>query len=220
MLNLIFEKDSSFLNEGKNLLIEEFGRDYITYFTILELISQGKTVRGEMESLLEKDIGGYLQRLESDYNLISRYRPIHAKINTRNQKYKIIDNFLNFWFRFIYRYRTAIEIENFNYLKQMIKRDYDTYCGSMLEKFYHQLLAETGLYNQIGSYWEKDNQNEIDVVAINDLKKHILIAETKLNKSKISLKNLMTRSESLLKYYPGYTSTFLCLSIEDILNYI
>jgi uncharacterized protein len=218
MVNIILQTDSLFLNEGKNILIEEFGRDYLTYFTILELISQGKKARSEIEALLSRDVGGYLQRLEFDYAVIARHRSIHAKINTRNQKYKIIDNFLNFWFRFIYRYRTAIEIENFTYVKNMIKRDYKSYCGPFLERFFQQRLAETGKFNQIGSYWEKGNQNEIDVVAINDLEKHIVIAETKLNKSKISLEKLQKKSESLLRYYPDYTPTFLSLSVEDVLR--
>lgn len=217
ILHAILQKDSLFLTEGKNLLIEEFGRDYLTYFTILELISEGKTARGEIESLLGRDIGGYLQRLEQDYAVIMRHRPITAKIHTRNQKYKIIDNFLNFWFRFIYRYRTAIEIENFSYIKNIIKRDYSTYCGTLLERFFQQLLAETSRFNQIGSYWEKDNQNEVDVVAINEMEKRILIAETKLNKSKINLKKLEIRAQSLLLHYPRYIPIFLALSIEDAL---
>lgn len=224
MLNTILQKDSLFLNEGKNLLIEEFGRDYLTYFTILELIADGKTARTEMESLLGKDVGGYLQRLEHDYAVITRHRPIHAKIHTRNQKYKIADNFLNFWFRFIYRHRTAIEIENFSYIKSIVKRDYASYCGPLLERFFQQLLAETSQFNQVGSYWEKDNQNEIDVVAINDMKKQIFIAEVKLNKSKISLKKLIERAQFLLRHYPNYTPMFStlgpndALAIEDLLK--
>ncbi|HQW57417.1 MAG TPA: DUF234 domain-containing protein [Gammaproteobacteria bacterium] len=213
--NVILQKNSPFLNEGKNLLIEEFGRDYLTYFTILELISLGKTSRTEMESLLGKDIGGYLQRLESDYAIVTRHRPIHAKPNTKNQKFKITDNFLNFWFRFIYRHQTAIEIDNFSYIKKIIKRDYSTYCGPILERFFQNLLAETRQFNRIGSYWEKGNQNEINIVAINDMEKKILIGETKLNKSKISLKTLRVRAEPLLKEFPNYTPTFLPLSIED-----
>lgn len=216
MIDSILQKDSLFLNEGKNILIEEFGKDYLTYFTILELISQGKTARTQIESLLEKDVGGYLQRLEFDYAVIVRHRPIHAKINTRNQKYKIVDNFLTFWFRFIYRYRTAIEIENFAYVKHIVKRDYRSYCGPFLERFFQLQLAETGKFNQIGSYWERDNQNEIDVIAINDLEKCILIAETKINKSKISIRNLEKKSLALLKHYPNYTPTFLSLGIQDI----
>lgn len=218
LLNIILQKDSIFINEGKNLLIEEFGRDYLTYFTILELISRGKTARSEIESLLSKDIGGYLQRLEIDYAIITKHRPINAKPNTRNQKYKIIDNFLNFWFHFIYHYRTAIELENFNFIKTMIKQNYTTYAGRILEYFFKQLLAETGKFNTIGSYWEKNNNNEIDIVAINDLEKTILIAETKLNKSKINVKNLEIKAQKLLLDYPGYTSRFLSLSIEDCDN--
>ncbi len=52
MFNVMLQKDSLFLNEGKNLLIEEFGRDYLTYFSILELIAEGKTARSAIESLL------------------------------------------------------------------------------------------------------------------------------------------------------------------------
>ena len=66
-LNLIFDEHSLFLEEGKNLLIEEFGKEYTTYFSILSLISSSKTSRSEIESILERNIGGYLDRLENEY---------------------------------------------------------------------------------------------------------------------------------------------------------
>jgi AAA+ ATPase superfamily predicted ATPase len=182
------------------------------------LISSGKTARSEIESILQKDIGGYLQRLEDNYGIIKRHRSIQAKPNTKNQKFKIMDNFLNFWFRFIYRYQTAVELENFQYIKQIVKRDFTTYCGPLLEHFFQIMLMETGQFNQIGSYWEKDNRNEIDVVAINDLEKRIVIAETKLNKSKIHINELSKRSKSLLQEYLGYNPSYLALSVEDIEN--
>lgn len=218
MLDLILQNNSLFLNEGKNLLITEFGRDYLTYFSILELISLGKTARSDIESNLKKDVGGYLQRLEVDYGVIARHRSVQAKPNAKNQKYKIIDNFLNFWFRFIYRYQTAVEIENFQYIKKIIKRDFSTYCGPILERFFQTLLKETNQFNQIGSYWEKDNRNEIDVVAINDLEKKIMVAETKLNKSKIRINELKERAKSLLQLYPDYHPMFIALSINDAEN--
>ncbi|MEN6384112.1 MAG: DUF234 domain-containing protein [Phycisphaerales bacterium] len=52
---------------------------------------------------------------------------INAKPGSRLVKYKIHDNFLNFWFRFIYRNMSAIEIENFDYVKDIIKRDFKAY---------------------------------------------------------------------------------------------
>lgn len=81
---------------------------------------------------------------------------LDAKVNTRNQKYKILDNFLNFWFCFIYRNLTAIEIENFSYVKRLINRDYSNYCSPMLERFFRQLLAETGRFNKIGLIGRKE----------------------------------------------------------------
>ena len=108
ILNFVVDANSPLLNEGKNLLIEEFGKEYGTYFSILELISVGKTGRSEIQAILESDVGGYLDRLENDYAVIDKYKPMNAKPNSKAQKYKITDNFLNFWFRFIYRNRSAV----------------------------------------------------------------------------------------------------------------
>ncbi len=215
ILDFILNEHSPFISEGKNLLIEEFGRDYAAYFTILELISAGKTSRPEIESLLEITIGGYLERLEKDYFIISKHKPINAKPGARIQKYKINDNFIKFWFRFINKNHSAIEIGNFAYVKNIIKRDYQTYCGPLLEKYFTELIANTNKYNKIGSYWEKGNQNEIDIVAINDLKKEILIAEVKLNKKNININGLKNKSQQLLKSYPGYKVNWQGLSLED-----
>ncbi len=219
-LDFMLEEHSPFIDEGKNLLIEEFGKEYGTYFSILELISVGKTARAEIESILESQAGGYLERLEHDYAIISKHKPINAKPNSRLQKYRITDNFLNFWFRFIYRHRSAVETGNFDYVKQIINRDYAVYSGRLLEDFFKQLFADSGRYNRVGSYWEKGNQNEIDLVAINDMKKEIVVAEIKWNKSKISLEALKHKSKNLLAAYRNYNPQWLALSLEDAHNYI
>ncbi len=116
-LELMFDEYSLFLEEGKNLLIEEFGKEYTTYFSILSLIASSKTSRVEMESILGKNVGGYLDRLENEYTIIKKVKPMFAKEGSRTVKYEIIDNFFNFWFRFIYKYKSAIEIENYYYFK-------------------------------------------------------------------------------------------------------
>ena len=220
MMDFVLQADSPFISEGKNLLIEEFGKDYGTYFSILELISLGKTARTEIESLLEVDIGGYLDRLENDFGLISKHKPINAKPNSRTQKHKIRDNFLNFWFRFIYRNRSAIETGNFQYVRDVIQRDYATYSGGILERCFHGLLADTGRFNQVGSYWERGNLNEIDLVAINDLKKRLVIADIKLNKAKLNIEALKAKAKDLLASYPGYEVEWLGLSMENIADYV
>jgi AAA+ ATPase superfamily predicted ATPase len=220
IIDFFLDANSPFLHEGKNLLIEEFGRDYGIYFSILELISCGKTSRHEIESMLEKDIGGYLEHLENDYSLISRIRPINAKPGARSLKYRIIDNFLNFWFRFIYKNRSAVETGNFNYIREIIERDFQTYSGRILESFFHEIFAETGDFNRIGSFWEKGNLNEIDMVALNEKNKTILLAEVKLNKVRLDIKQLEAKAKAILPSYPGYTPELLLLSLDDAEKYL
>ena len=220
IVDFMIESNSPFINEGKNLLIEEFGKEYGTYFSILELISLGKTGRSEIESILETNVGGYLDRLEKDYAIIAKYKPMNAKSNSRSQKYRIVDNFLNFWFRFIYRNRSAIETGNFNYVKDIIKRDYDTYCGRVLERYFHDLFAETNQYNRIGSYWEKGNKNEIDLVAINDMQKKCVVAEVKMKKEKVNLEQLKQKAKRIEKSYSQYKFEWLSLGPEDAAHYI
>jgi AAA+ ATPase superfamily predicted ATPase len=220
ILNFAVEANSPFLNEGRNLLIEEFGKEYGTYFSILELISIGKTGRSEIQSILESDVGGYLDRLEKDYAVIERYKPVNARPNSKAQKYRIVDNFLAFWFRFIYRNRSAVETGNFEYIRDVIRRDYSTYAGRVLERFFQTLFAETGQYNLIGSYWEKDHQNEIDLVAMNDMKKMIVIAEVKMNKDKIDLAGLKAKSKALIAKYPKYKVEWQGLGLGDVDRFI
>ena len=215
-LDLIFTEYSLFLEEGKNLLIEEFGKEYTTYFSILSLIATSKTSRSELESILNKNIGGHLDRLENEYTIIKKVKPIFAKEGSRTVKYEIIDNFFNFWFRFIYKYRSAIEIENYEYVKNIVNRDYATYSGKFLEKYFVEQLKLTYAYSDIGSYWERGNQNEIDIVAINDEKKTILFAEVKRNAKKIDLKVLEAKASKLMVKYKGYSFVFEGFSLDDV----
>ena len=220
MLDFILKPHSPFLAEGKNLLVEEFGREYGTYFSILELIAAGKTARSEIESVLEIHSGAYLAKLEDEYALIAKHRPINAKPGGRLQKYYLRDNFLSFWFRFIYRNLSAVETGNFGYIREIIERDYATWSGKLLERFFHDLFAASGSYNRIGSYWERGNKNEIDLVAVNDLRKELVIAEIKRNKSRISVPALKQKSERLLQEYQGYQVEYRALGLDDAAEFL
>lgn len=215
IINEIFKENSLWLNEGKNLLIEEFGRDYTTYFSIISLISESKTSRSEIESILQKNVGGYLDKLEKDYNLIKSIKPIFAKVNSRNQKYFINDNFLNFWFRFVYKNLSAIEMNNFEYVKIIVDRDFATYSGLFLEKWFKDKLSISGEFSKIGSFWDKKG-NEIDIVAINEFEKKALIAEVKINKSKIDLNLLKEKAKYLMDDLKNYSIEYKGFSLEDM----
>lgn len=216
ILKSIFSENSFFLEEGKNVLIDEFGKEYATYFSILSLIATSKTSRPEIESILEMGIGGYLDRLENDFSIIKKIRPIFAKTGSRQIKYEITDNFLSFWFRFIYKNRSAIEIGNYQYVEELVRRDYSTFTGKMLEKYFIEKLKLSKQFSEIGTFWDKKNQNEIDIVAINKMEKRVLFAEVKLNKAKINLAELKEKSQVTDRYLTGYSKEYLALSVEDM----
>jgi uncharacterized protein len=181
MIEFMVRENSSFTEEGKNLLIEEFGKNYATYFSILSAISGGVNTQPRIEATLgNKSIGGQLKRLIEDYGLIIRQRPLFSKEGTQAVRYEIQDNFIRFWFNYFDRNRTLIEIKNFIGLQNIIKNDYPTYSGRMLERYFKQKLAESKKYREIGSWWEpKNEQNEIDIVAIELETKQALVAEVK-----------------------------------------
>lgn len=216
MLEEIFTENSLFLEEGKNTLIEEFGRDYTTYFSILSLIATSKTSRPEMESILEMSLGSFLDKLENDFSLIRKIRPIFSKPTGRTVKYEIVDNFLSFWFRFIFKNYSAVEIGNFEFLKNQVRRDYPTFSGKMLERYFVAKFRESLNFSEIGTYWERGNQNEIDLIAINSVEKRAVFAEVKVNKSKISLSGLQEKSKTLDSDLANYSKEFLSLSLEDM----
>jgi len=215
-IDLIFNEYSVFADEGKNLLIEEFGRDYGVYFSILELIASGKTSRVEIESILESGVGGHLERLEKDYSLITQVRPFNAKPGSRSVKYKLDDPFLAFWFAFFYRYRSALESSNIPYLKERFREQYPQYAGYWLERLYSDIYLQSGEYNLVGSYWESGFTNEIDLVAVNDAAKLMVLAEIKLQKKNIRKDQLVQKAAKLRNQYPDYRIEYRYLSLEEL----
>jgi AAA+ ATPase superfamily predicted ATPase len=216
MLDYVVNENSFFIEEGKNALINEFGKEYGNYFSILSLIAASKTSRQEIESILEIQTGGFLERLENEYGILKKTRPIFAKDTGRVVKYTIEDNFLNFWFRFIYKYKSAIEIGNFEFVRLRIIEDFSTYSGLVLEKYFRQKLIDSGKYSAIGNYWEKGNKNEIDIVAVNEYEKRIDFFEVKRNPNKINLPKLELKAEKLTTNFDGYTFNYMSFSLEDL----
>jgi len=219
MISFMVRENSSFTDEGKNLLIEEFGKNYATYFSILSAISGGINTQPEIESALgDKSIGGQIKRLIEDYSIIVRQRPILAKEGGQSVRYEIQDNFIRFWFNYFDRYRSMIEIKNFVGLQSIIKSDYPTYSGIMLERYFKQQFAECFQYRAIGSWWEpKGNQNEIDIVALKLEKNQAIVAEVKRQKKNFKPELLATKVKHLKnKLLPKYQIKEVCLSLEDM----
>lgn len=219
MLDAVFERDSYFLDEGKAMLVEEFGRDYGMYFTILSLIAQGHSTRGDIEGMLKTQVGGYLSKLIGDYELVAKRQPLFEKSPNKNVHYAIGDKFLNFWFRYIYKYDYMLEIGANDKLRQLAGKNYFTYSGQVLEAWFRDKLAETGGYTRIGYWHDRRGENEIDIIAVDDLERRAEIYEVKRQARDIDLAVLRAKADAFLKttgQLKGYEIRFGGLSIEDM----
>jgi len=219
MIPFMVRENSPFTDEGKHLLIEEFGKNYTTYFSILSAISGGINTQPEMEAALgDKSIGGQIKRLIEDYGIIVRQRPILAKEGSHTVRYEIHDNFIRFWFNYFDRYRSMIEIKNFKGLQSIILADYPTYSGVMLERYFKQQLAESFQYRAIGSWWEpKGSQNEIDIVALKLEKNKAIAVEVKRQRKNFKPQLLAAKVDHLKnKLLAKYQIEMLCWSLEDM----
>jgi len=219
MIDLMIQEDSLFLQEGKNMLIEEFGKEYANYFTILSAIARGENTRAKIEAVVRREIGGYLTKMERDYGLISKTIPIFSKVETKNVRYTLDDNFLTFWFRFIYKYSHLIEIRGFRELKKIVSRDYSTYSGKILERYFRTKLIEEENITMIGGYWDRRGETEIDLISVNELKKRAEIIEVKRNSANIEIEKLKEKAYNFKKYtgqLKDYQIVYKGLSLSDM----
>lgn len=216
MIAYALSEGSPLLYEGRDMLIAEFGKDYTTYFSILSLIAEGKTTQREIDSIIGKSTGSYLANLEEEYSLIKKMRPLFSKPNSRAIRYYLEDNFLRFWFRFVFPNTPAIEMGKNQLLIDYVDKNYEQYSGLLLEKYFRELVAEEEEVTEVGNYWDKNGEHEIDLIAINRFNKTALIGEVKRNKRKISLSELEKKSEVLQKDLNDYKKTFKGYSLEDM----
>lgn len=216
MLKYALSADSPFLTEGTELMVSEFGRDYGTYFSILQLIAKGMTTQSEIDSVIGKNTGAYLGNLCEDYTFISRNLPVLSKIGSRNIKWQIDDPFLRFWFRFIYPYQGLIESNQLTLLHQHVSDSYTLFTGKTLERYFHDLYMQTGCYTRIGNWWNRRGESELDMVAINEFDKRAVIAEIKRNSKKLDLAELQRKVSDLPSDFSQYQIELKLLSLEDM----
>lgn len=220
MVDWMMRPNSLFQNEGKALLIQEFGKKYGNYFALLSAIANGDNTQQRLsERMGDTSINGHLKRLEEDYELIGRKRPIFAKEGTQTVRFEVTDLFLRFWFRYFIKYHYLIEIENLERLGEIIKADYPTYSGLTLEMYFRKRLMESKQFEQIGSWWQakQDDPCEVDIVAIYAEEKKALVAEVKRQQKNFKPEDFQRKVEILRKkILSKYEIEPACFCLDDM----
>jgi AAA+ ATPase superfamily predicted ATPase len=182
---LFFEPNARFLDEAKYLLREEL-REVARYFAVLEAIASGATSYGEIASrsgVPGESLSKYLRVLE-EMGLVEKQLPVIGRARAR---YRIRDPFLRFWFRYIPRYRTAIELGAASRVVEAARRDFEASLAPLAwEEAQAEIvarLAEDGTLGltptRMGPWWHRGE--EIDLVALDETTSppRVLVLEAK-----------------------------------------
>lgn len=193
----IFDRDNYLYSEPKFLLQEEIN-DLSRYFSILQSIATGNTKISSISSQLDIPSSGltpYISKL-IELDILEKEIPVTEDIkNSKKALYKIKDNYLNFWFNYVYPYQSYLEIENLTYPLEKIKSTFDLWVS----KVYENLSRESLMWNNkipfpiknLGRWWDKNE--EIDIVALGE--NEILFGECKWSNKHVGLSILYKLKE-------------------------
>ncbi len=174
------KSEKTFLRDEVDFLMKYEFDNPSTYKLILEAIANGKTAVNEIKDFIKvqrTDLSPYLKNL-LEVDLIKREIPITENQKSRLGRYYLKDNFLKFWFRFIYPNLSSIEAGIFD--TNQVKKEYSAYLGFIFEDIAMQFLIrnnERFKFSKVGKWWGK--REEIDIVAINEPEMKFLFAECK-----------------------------------------
>ena len=186
LLDNHLSKTSILYNEPEFLLRTEL-RNPARYMSILEAIANGYTTPNEISGQTDIDSGPlsrYLQRLRR-LRLIEREVPVTARTKkSKRSVYRVADEFLRFWFRFIDPNRSGIEQAPELVLEERILPDLDSFTAKTFEDVCQealwQLTRDSALeftYGAIGRWWY--GEHEIDVVGLDDRTPAVIFGECK-----------------------------------------
>jgi hypothetical protein len=221
IVNAFANPELLFCSEGENLLTPVLGRDCGTYFAILSLIADGYTgIQDISEQLAGKSIGGQLRKLEEEYRLIEKRRPLFAAQASQTVRYAISDRFLEAWMRYIFPFRNLIEMGEVDLLRTMVRKKYKQFLPETLREFFVTRATESGKFTQVGSWWPGKRslvKGEIPLLALDQTRRSAIACDIRRKKKQFDPQALQTamdflQSESL----EGWSVTQQCLTPDDI----
>lgn len=190
---MILRPDAPLRDEGKALLVEEFGREHTTAFSILRAIASGKVQLGEIADATGIPVTALpkeLRRLQEEFALVEREIPLGDRTG-RLGRYRLQDPFLRFWFRYIYPFQSQLEAGRPDKILALVRRDLPTLEGEVFEALIHRRISQGDPAlkfpfdpDVVGRWWDRQG-TEIDVVARTRTGTEAFFGECRLSADKV-----------------------------------
>ena len=172
-------------NEPEFLLRTEL-RNPARYMSILEAVAVGHTTPNEIAGATgigSGPLSKYLQTLRR-LRLIDRSVPVTASAKqSKRSRYRVADEFLRFWFRFVGPNRSSIEEAPGVVYEGTIRPNLPDHVATTFEDVCQEAVweairrGELGPYSEVGRWWY--GEDEIDIVGLAPDADRVLLAECK-----------------------------------------
>lgn len=216
---------NGFLYEEPNFLLTDEVQVPTNYFSIIKVIADENHKLGTIAGILGLETSAltpYLKTL-SELGFIEKQVPVTERNaeKTRKGLYFISDNFLRFWFRYVYPYKGELELDNTQISLDELDKDfkekfvafaYEDIC----KEIFARLCSDKAIDftpSKIGSYWlnDKSGNTQIDVMAVDTVNKRLFAGECKYHNQPIDadvyfeLVKKVDNSSEIKSAFKGYT---------------
>lgn len=236
--SLCFQREAIFLNEYHRIFYQQF-KSAKTYERIVKLLSKEPHTLQEISQKLDIRSGGGLQsylKILEDADFIKEIVPFHKQNTTKAKKFKLIDEYINFYFSFIEpNIRLIRESEhtvsslnaNKNFFSKITNKRWDIWRGLAFENFVFKnasLIAEHfGFLDQVKSigpfFPVKNFQVQFDLI-FERFDNVLTICEVKNHKTKLGLEQIGIFEKKLTHFpvnnFKNYTIERALISMNEI----
>jgi AAA+ ATPase superfamily predicted ATPase len=234
--DLYFEINGYLLNEGTLLMKQEF-REPANYNAVLQAIASGSNTLNEIAGFTKLEtslISKYLLTLQ-ELNYIERVIPFGANpLKGKKSHYQIMENFVAFWYRYVFSVRTEIERGHGEVYFALALDNLDEFIGPIFEEVTKQYLRRKNSALQLpfvaksfGKWWGRGKAGEaqeIDIVVESVAGKELIIGECKwtaalkTNKAITSLKERAALFDTYTTYRFLFTKIPAPVLDGDVIN--
>ncbi len=199
LLEDFFSDESPMIHYGEKMLSRILGKSREVYLSILMLVATGNPTQSEIqEKIGGSNVGGHLLKLETEYGLLTKVRPLMAAEDSRNVvRYTITDAFLLFWLRFVEGARTEYDMFRTDLLLERAKADFKAFSKETLKRYFTQMLSEQQPSLEIGGEWKSGDPTEIDILALDREAGRAIVVDVEYDASSFNKKTFLEKVSSM-----------------------
>lgn len=214
---------SGYLYDEPHFLLQQEVSEVGSYFSIIKAIAAGNTKLSAIAGVLEvksTSLTKYLKTL-IDLDILEREVPVTEDSPEKSKRglYKIKDNYLRFWFAFVYPNMSFIESGHGRIVMDKIRKGlvrnhiafvYEDVCAERMWEMNAQSVWPF-YFSKLGRYW--DSKEEIDIAAIDPDGKNLILGECKYWQEPVGvsvLRSLEAKAE-MVAWEKGRRKTWLVL---------